>query len=654
MLPRIEGSVDAETASRFWHSAFDLLSVADVGSEGRFVRVNPRWSKVLGYSEDELLSRPCLDFVHPDDRTAAAAVLSDMAAGRTIAEPLEWRLRRADGTVLWTRWAGRYDPETGLLYSVARDITAEREARERLTFVQRLIERGVNAATVPEVVDGVLAEVATFADWIYGEAWVADDDVLRHHSAWCAFPELELYARRSADLVLRRGEGIPGVAWREDRILFGPETDDAASYPRLGWPEGEHFRGGVAFPVAAADRTVVFVFLDHREVLRDAETERLLQAVVEHTGTLIDRADALDQARRSRARLEAIINAIPASISVKDRAGRFVHVNEAYVADVGLEVSDLVGRRAADVLDPSVVEAAVRGDQEVLRRGEPFRLLERFETPDGPRHFKITKFPVHGPNGDVVATGSIAADVTDLREREREMAELHDELAERHRELEGFTITLSHDLRAPLRGIAHGAEEALTSPSPSKAAAHLERIRDEALTLARVLDDLLGYSWASRQPMDVVLTDVRGLVESLLERHQQEIEARKVHVTVGDLPAVHADETLLSLALDNLVTNALKFTRPVDGPRIAVTGRREDGEVVYSVVDNGVGVDPEHAAGLFEMFTRFHEDEFEGTGVGLSIVQRTATRHGGRTWVDAEMGEGAAFHLALPDGGSHA
>lgn len=649
LLPHLRGGTDAETAFRFWHSAFDLLSVTEAEPDGRLVRVNPRWTTLLGYSEAELLSRPSLDFVHEDDRVTALEAMRDLTAGRATGAPFECRLRRADGTTLWTRWSGCYDPESGLVYSVARDITQEREALERLTFVQRLIERGVGAATVSEVAEGVVTEVATFSGWMYGEAWRADGDVLRHLTSWTAFPPLEAFGSRSAALELGRGEGMPGYAWQQGRTVFGAEREGARSCPRIDWPEGERLSGGVAFLVETAEQTLVFAFFDDREVVRDEGTEHLLRAVIEHTGTLLDRAEALDLVRTSRAQLEAVINAMPASISVKDLDGRFVHVNEAYARQSGRDVADFPGRRARDLLEPHVLGASAAGDERVVAEGRPSSVWREFETPRGRRDFQITKFPVHDDAGEIVALGSIAADVTELRDHERDMTRLHEELREQHRELEAFTITLSHDLRAPLRGIAFGAEEALTSPSAAKAAANLERIRDEALALATVLDDLLGYSWASRQPMDFDDTDVHALVESLLERHEPEISARGVEVDVGDLPPCLADETLLVLALDNLLTNALKFTRPVDAPRISIRGGAGDDEVVYSVVDNGVGFDAAEAGDLFEMFTTAHDrDEFEGTGVGLAIVQRTATRHGGRVWVESDESRGAAFHLALP------
>lgn len=649
LLPRLRGGLDAATASRFWESAFDLLSVAEAEAGGHFLRVNPRWMSVLGYSEDELLGRPFMDFVHEDDRTAALAALNEFTAGRRVTEPFECRLRRADGSTLWTRWTGCYEPETGLLYSVARDITEERETRERLLLVQRLITRGLDAPTVADVLDAVLAEVAGSMGWIYGEAWLADGDRLRQTTAWCGLPAVEPFARRSRSLALGREEGIPGRAWKHGVYRFGPHALGAAAYGRFGWPEGRMFTGGVALPVATASISAVFVFLDSQEIVADDETERVLQAVAEHAATLLDRAEALQEAGASRTLLEAIINAVPASISVKDLEGRFIHVNEAYVAGPGLEISDVIGRRAIDVLDPPAADAAEAGDSEVLGKGRPFQTWRGFDTPDGPRHFQITKFPIHDAEGEVVALGSIAADVTELREGERKMRRLNDELTEQHRELEAFTITLSHDLRAPLRGIAHGAEDALTSPSATKAAAQLERIREDALRLATVLDDLLGYSWASRQPMDTAPTDVGPLVQSVLDRHAEEIAQRGVDIRVGHLPPCLADETLLTLALDNLLTNALKFTRPTPDPRIQITGRRLGDEVVLSVADNGVGLDVDDAADLFEMFSRFHDqDEFEGTGVGLSIVQRTASRHGGRAWVESEEGHGATFFIALP------
>jgi len=166
--------------------------------------------------------------------------------------------------------------------------------------------------------------------------------------------------------------------------------------------------------------------------------------------------------------------------------------------------------------------------------------------------------------------------------------------------------------------------------------------------MGRLIDDLLSFSRLSRQPINNRTVNTADLVRQVLETLQNDLEGREVVIEVGDLPACQGDPTLLKQVWMNLLSNALKFTRVQESPRIEIGCEEKDGEKIYFVKDNGVGFDMQYVDKLFGVFQRLHRsDEFEGTGVGLAIVQRIVRRHGGRVWTEAEPNVGATFFFTI-------
>lgn len=231
-----------------------------------------------------------------------------------------------------------------------------------------------------------------------------------------------------------------------------------------------------------------------------------------------------------------------------------------------------------------------------------------------------------------------------LRERTAEL-----EVA--NNELEAFSYTVSHDLRSPLRLIDNHARVSLESVMlPPPVAQALQLIRRTAQQTDELVNGLLDFSRLGRQPLHKHPIDVANLVDAVLEDLGVDQTGRSVKVSLGSFPACEADPTLLKVVFTNLLHNALKFTRTREEARIEV-GCLTAGEPIYYVKDNGIGFDMQYARQLFGMFQRLHQqDVFEGTGVGLAIVQRIVRRHGGRIWAEAQKDLGATFYFTLSGG----
>jgi light-regulated signal transduction histidine kinase (bacteriophytochrome) len=231
-----------------------------------------------------------------------------------------------------------------------------------------------------------------------------------------------------------------------------------------------------------------------------------------------------------------------------------------------------------------------------------------------------------------------------VRERTREL-----ELTVR--ELEAFSYSVSHDLRAPLRGI-DGFSKILAEDYADKldneAARYLGRIRAGAQRMGAIIDDLLTLSRVTRGRLATQRVDLSAVAREVVEALREAEPERKVQVSIADDLVVEGDVQLLRLALENLLGNAWKFTRQEPLAQIAFDAKVAESGTVYRVRDNGVGFDMAHADKLFAAFQRLHDpDDFEGTGIGLATVRRIIERHGGRIWAEGAEGEGATFYFTL-------
>jgi signal transduction histidine kinase len=247
--------------------------------------------------------------------------------------------------------------------------------------------------------------------------------------------------------------------------------------------------------------------------------------------------------------------------------------------------------------------------------------------------------------------------VRDLRvanaELERSVCERTAELEAANAELEAFAFSVSHDLRSPLTVIVGSAEvlgEDYAAHLPPEARQAVDDIMTSADRMARLIGDLLRLSRLGRQPLTKRPIDIAALVDQVLGELREEGREPPVDVRVAPLCEASGDPALLQQVFVNLLSNAFKFTRGRPAPLVEIGCERRAGERIYSVRDNGAGFDARAATELFGAFRRFHSaQQFDGTGVGLSIARRIVERHGGRIWAESEPDHGAAFHFSLPD-----
>jgi light-regulated signal transduction histidine kinase (bacteriophytochrome) len=235
---------------------------------------------------------------------------------------------------------------------------------------------------------------------------------------------------------------------------------------------------------------------------------------------------------------------------------------------------------------------------------------------------------------------------------ERRVIERTEQLQAAVKELEAFSYSVSHDLRAPLRavtGFANAMLEDYSEGLDDSGRRYLNLIRDNAQNMGQLIDDLLTFSRLGRQQIEPVKVDMASLARSAFDEIRLINPGRNIEFNVGTLPPAYGDRAMFRQVFANLISNAVKYSRNREVACIEVGTERRERENVYFVKDNGAGFDMRYAHKLFGVFQRLHSSrEFEGTGVGLALVQRIITRHGGRVWAEGKVGEGATFYFSLP------
>jgi len=274
-------------------------------------------------------------------------------------------------------------------------------------------------------------------------------------------------------------------------------------------------------------------------------------------------------------------------------------------------------------------------------------------------------FVLRDSTGKPDSYATVTRDITDRKEAEEKINRLNADLEKRvvertaqleaaNRELEAFSYSVSHDLRSPLRavdGFSQAVLEDFGPLLPAEGQRQLRTIRASAQRMGHLIDDLLTFSRLSRQPLQRQAVDTNALVRTVIDDLQQQARERSITIRCGSLAQCFGDPALIRQVWVNLLTNAFKYTGKTTDPQVEIGSITEAGETRYFVRDNGIGFDMRYAGKLFGVFQRLHRlEDYEGTGVGLAIVQRVVHRHGGRVWAEAKPNEGALFQFTLgPD-----
>jgi PAS domain S-box-containing protein len=585
----------------------------------RFLDVNEAAAQLYGFSKEEFLVRTLRDIRPPED---VPIVEADVRVARTgIRTSGPWHHLRKDGRKLLVEivtYDVAFDGRAARL-TLANDVTERAKTEEKL---RAFFDSGMVGAILGDVHGNVLAANDEFLRIVGYDR----EDLERGRLRWDAItpPEwLPIDAERIAEAKVR---GICTPYEKEYVRKDGTRVPILVGYALVGEKREE----SVAFILDQTDR--------QEASARLAATTRLLEAVV--TGS-------------------------SAPIVTLDRHGAVTSWNPAATEVFGWSADEVVGRFPP--VGPPKAEEEIRAILAGVLSGTPVTGREvRPERKDGSAiNVSIAAAPLTDSEGTVTGVVAVLVDVSARVRAEEEVRRLNaelevrverrtEELVAKSKELEAFAYSISHDLRAPLRaidGFSRMIEEDQAARLDDEGRRLLGVVRFNARRMAQLIDDLLAFSRAGRQDLRRSRVETGELVRSVLGEVLPEAERELSDVRIGDLPPAQADPALLRQVFVNLLSNAVKFTATRPRRRLEISGRLEAGRVVYEVADNGVGFDMRYAGKLFGVFQRLHGREFEGTGVGLALVERIVARHAGSVAARGEVDQGATFTISLPDEG---
>ena len=408
-----------------------------------------------------------------------------------------------------------------------------------------------------------------------------------------------------------------------------------------------------ADPILRPDGSIESIICTYHDITDRRRAEEAQSALLKEL------QQAHEEAIRQRILLETVIGQMPIGLVVLDREGQTI-VRNAKAEEMSQEPTyrdfflhyhgTSKYRRDDGTFYQSEDLPAVRA----LRKGETIVAASMiFDAPDGRDvHLSINSTPLLDPEGRITGSVSVYWDITERKKAERAIAEHVAKLEEINKELESFSYSISHDLRAPLRAIDGYARMLLKKHGQEFDEDSMRKfndIRSNAQMMGKLIDDILTLSRLGRAKMSVVDLEMEGIIKDLWKEQQHINPKRKMSLTIQSMPSGYGDRTLIKQVYANLLGNAVKFTKFKNPAQIEAGGYTDGNENVYYVKDNGVGFDMAYYDKLFGIFQRLHNNpDFEGTGVGLAIIQRAVHIHGGRVWAEGKVDEGATFFFSLP------
>lgn len=653
----IENLYNAEQKRRLLLTKYEnlLMQANDVilllNENEIIIEANKRATEVYGYTNKELIGMPIQKLRSTPHHEKIQKVLKNIP----LSEGFIYQARHVtkEGKELTVEISSKtiYIDQQFYLQSIIRNISERLKMEEKLLHFGRIIEGSLNEIYVYDA--SGLKFIQANKGALSNIGYTMDE--LRNMTPLDIKPSLTPLFFESLITPLRNGE--------KEIIVFETEhlRKNGSKYPvevHLQYFPFESQKLFVAIILDITERREaeqkilhMNADLENRVKERTIQLEKLNQILKEKNIEAIKDSKLI---KKYAEELEDLYQKAPCGYHSLDANGLFVKVNDTELKWLGYTSEEIEGKlKFTDIITEKSKETFYRTFPVFKQKGFIDELEFEMIRKDG------TIFPVllsataiSDTDGNFLTSRSSIFDITELKKAQKESDRYLARLETANKEIEAFSYTVSHDLRAPLRhinGFIDILKETALDKLEEKEKTYFEHITHAAKKMSTLIDELLSFSRISRSEIHRTNISFVQIVQDCLNDFSEEIRNRKINLTVGKLPEINADPAMMKQAMENLLSNAIKYTGKVENPRIEIGSEQQEDHTVVFVKDNGAGFDMKYYDKLFGVFQRLHTTtEFEGIGIGLANVKRIISKHGGKVWATAEQNKGATFYFWIP------
>lgn len=629
-------------------------------TQGRFLRWNRNFEQVSGYSAEEMVGRHPIDFFVGDDKDLVTERIGEaFVQGESQVEAV-FTSRYGLGTdYLLTGVRVEINQQTFLI-GTGIDIS-ERKRSERISQSRlRILEYSADHS-LEEVLQNTLDEVGALVNSPIGFYHFVDaDQQTLTLQAWST-ATLETYCEAEG-VGMHYGIDKAGV-WVDCVHQRRPviHNDYAALPHRKGLPEGHaSLNRELVVPIFRRGLIVAILGVGNKPGDYTAQDMEIVTFFADLAWTIVERKQAEDALQEANERFSLAARAASMGVWELDLLNNLLTWDDQVFQLYGVRKEDFSGAYEAWIkgVHPDDRERADEEVQQALQGEKEFDTEFRVVWPNGSiRHIKSYATVLRSQEGKPLRLTGVNYDITEEKVAEEKLNKLLDDLARSNGELERFAYVASHDLQEPLRMVTSYLqllERRYRDKLDGDALEFINYAVDGSNRMKTLIGDLLAYSRVGTRGKELSLTDCEGILARVLNSLQISIAESQATVTHDPLPQVMADSSQLDSLFQNLIGNAIKF-HGEEPPRIHFGVEQKGTEWVFSVRDNGIGIDPEYFERIFIIFQRLHNrEQYPGTGIGLAISKRIVERHGGRMWIESQPNKGTTFFFTLPIRGEHA